>query len=1112
MHWTCQTTFGLYIIPLLLLSQSSIVSQSFTFVEQKRFVIKSSLQILSTTNNASMVDSTRNDNDDNNDNIGALMRSRLLSSETITSSSFRLEHDNSEQQQTDDIHNVIRVKTLIWEVLYSNDTQRNKAYIVTALGINDKVSVGCLENLVRKSYSCSCPSLKICISLAPREVAEDLTGYESGTMAPICHTTPMPLYIDESIIRERRTKNTTIVSVGCGTMGHSLFLKLDDMMKIAETIGDTVKLGEFIYQDDTTKRVLISDTNDAITSRDAASSQSDVAIKPRKKGFTQLAPKDRLTEYRMLPSIRQRSQLLRTTARKKGRFEEMQRLVHEAVTTGEFNDVMYVGPNGDPAKNALHFAAWKGDYETIVLLVETSKQHRNLDNIINRISTGPGSYGKSPIFYALTQCRDDVVIYLLSQGVSLLLVNNKGQTPCSVSVSHLKPETCEIMYKMEAQELKDGGTFINYRESHSDDKLYGDLDPRFPIDEHNMGDDIHEQCAAFHESIAKTELHGGFPKTFNPRSIRPTTRWWNRNDTSLEATNLNISNLNRLGKMTLTQSSKITTNSYTSKENRIPQVQNVLQPKVPEDDLNLLERLTLKSVIMKDPKGILPYSLATTVQDISGIQILLKVIDHTIESINQEKVDKCCPQGSFVKHAWGIDCEWKPGQDFGKNNPVATLQLSTRSNAFLVDLQTLCRTSISDEKDTLTEPEALLSQVLTKLFADLDIALLGFGILQDLDKLAASFPHLECFTLFNSVVDLQAISNHTVFKESKQHSNSLQKTVVNLVGMFLDKSEQCSDWTKRPLTDKQVEYATLDAAVLPYLLKKLLEEPLLEQIYHGKFFEKHSNLRLSYRYSYLDRKIEVSNLEKSKMAYSVPCGRVKVCMSKTIARQSWSSGSVAPELPKLIESVCKVQPNRSLECHEGKDKIDGRRRINKKKMRPPPIPLSMIAGALDNLPLPGVCIGYTKESCVYSVLGDYMKLIPSTTYIGFNRRSGVVEASNAWVLFVNFFVANKAGYCNEFLEDGKQLMFTVKKPKRAIEQGMIQYLIEQCENGNLDRRKKVLLFARPSTRSKYVFCGECRCNEMTEYVSGSMDLLLDLINFDEFIEEQDFKTVFTNTI
>ena len=96
MHWTCQTTFGLYIIPLLLLSQSSIVSQSFTFVEQKRVVIKSSLQILSTTNNASMVDSTRNDNDDNNDNIGALMRSQLLSSETITSSSFRLEQSNSE--------------------------------------------------------------------------------------------------------------------------------------------------------------------------------------------------------------------------------------------------------------------------------------------------------------------------------------------------------------------------------------------------------------------------------------------------------------------------------------------------------------------------------------------------------------------------------------------------------------------------------------------------------------------------------------------------------------------------------------------------------------------------------------------------------------------------------------------------------------------------------------------------------------------------------------------------------------------------------------------------------------------------------------------------------
>ena len=53
-----------------------------------------------------------------------------------------------------------------------------------------------------------------------------------------------------------------------------------------------------------------------------------------------------------------------------------------------------------------------------------------------------------------------------------------------------------------AEQLRNGGTFINYRESHSDDKLYSDLDPRFPVDEYNDGEDIISDMEKYHQSIA----------------------------------------------------------------------------------------------------------------------------------------------------------------------------------------------------------------------------------------------------------------------------------------------------------------------------------------------------------------------------------------------------------------------------------------------------------------------------------------------------------------------------------------------------------------------------------------------------------------------------------
>ena len=60
-----------------------------------------------------------------------------------------------------------------------------------------------------------------------------------------------------------------------------------------------------------------------------------------------------------------------------------------------------------------------------------------------------------------------------------------------------------------------------------------------------------------------------------------------------------------------------------------------------------------------------------------------------------------------------------------------------------------------------------------------------------------------------SLVDLQVLA-----KAKGGDTPSLQRVCARSIGVRLDKSEQCSDWARRPLEQRQFEYAALDAHVL----------------------------------------------------------------------------------------------------------------------------------------------------------------------------------------------------------------------------------------------------------------------------------------------------------
>lgn len=53
--------------------------------------------------------------------------------------------------------------------------------------------------------------------------------------------------------------------------------------------------------------------------------------------------------------------------------------------------------------------------------------------------------------------------------------------------------------------------------------------------------------------------------------------------------------------------------------------------------------------------------------------------------------------------------------------------------------------------------------------------------------------------------------------------HTLREVCRRELGKPLDKSQQTSDWSQRPLSDEQVEYAALDAEVLLSLLERLGE-------------------------------------------------------------------------------------------------------------------------------------------------------------------------------------------------------------------------------------------------------------------------------------------------
>jgi Ankyrin repeats (3 copies)/3'-5' exonuclease len=575
------------------------------------------------------------------------------------------------------------------------------------------------------------------------------------------------------------------------------------------------------------------------------------------------------------------------------------------------------GMASEDGKGAVHMAAWQGCLDNLRHL---------LDRVgcgVNAIATGQYSYGKTPIFFAATRSRDDVVLFLLNRGAHVKIVNNKGQSVLSIASSHLLPETVQriVQAEMEQESLP----WANYRRTHSDGLDYGDLDPRFmerPLR-------THEDVVTMHavNPTTKHSRRGSFlrrnpqlhPPSFTQRggadsleqgSCTKSKRRETKPRTSVEFLSHDETKELHAAWMVLEAPHSDSGASGKALFTILRLQCHILQPWIKEvaarlrrtvpnpDDIEYVFDAALKELTVSgDGSARFPAlveRLASHVRQRTAVAAAAESTEGHESTISQasrrrrnhptlplnslvwkdarEHVSELSmrafmlppPQGSESYYlrlseppVWvdsrmtleklrdrlaseplvAFDTEWtSTGHDDGSTT-VSTLQLAVDyKSAWIIDLENWDRGEL--EEAAHRSYQAMCRRVVQSLFETK--IMLGFALGRDIAKLEEWLGGPLDLT---RCLDLQLYFSHSKHNVPGLASCARQ-VVVNMTDdppetsmclspllFHLDKSQQCSDWSQRPLTPSQLAYAALDAAILPYLLAeqariKCLAEPV----------------------------------------------------------------------------------------------------------------------------------------------------------------------------------------------------------------------------------------------------------------------------------------------
>lgn len=132
----------------------------------------------------------------------------------------------------------------------------------------------------------------------------------------------------------------------------------------------------------------------------------------------------------------------------------------------------------------------------------------------------------------------------------------------------------------------------------------------------------------------------------------------------------------------------------------------------------------------------------------------------------------------------GVDTETKPAFRRGQNHKVALLQVATRDQCFLFRL------------NHLGMPQSLI-----KLLSNRIVPMVGLSWHDDIISL-----HRRAEFTPGWFIDIQDIIGNLGIEDK-----SLQKLYANLFGEKISKRQRLTNWETDVLTDKQKEYAAIDA-------------------------------------------------------------------------------------------------------------------------------------------------------------------------------------------------------------------------------------------------------------------------------------------------------------
>ena len=238
---------------------------------------------------------------------------------------------------------------------------------------------------------------------------------------------------------------------------------------------------------------------------------------------------------------------------------------------------------------------------------------------------------------------------------------------------------------------------------------------------------------------------------------------------------------------------------YLLENNKKEQAQLIQENKYNEnDEYELEEKLIEGNNSNKYFKLPVDYKIYYISAEDNNINESLKILENIINNkLNSDKY-------------MGIDTEWKSSNNFydqyqeninnsNNNNLADIIQIAGINHGFIFDVKSIYKNEEIKEK-------------IKKIF--FDTKFIGFEFRNDYMKIGQFFKEI---IYKNKFVELSNVYKERLNKRTPE----LKSITLEFFGKELDKRDQISDWSKRPLLQNQIIYCILDAYVLILIYNKL---------------------------------------------------------------------------------------------------------------------------------------------------------------------------------------------------------------------------------------------------------------------------------------------------